>query len=129
MFFLGQGRRVDSRLASLVAVVSLTGFSRSNWCIVDKFEEVLSVASDDGQLLAVLAHGVELVSESCLELLTSNVGKLGFGDQRLGLGTYELLLKDNNLGGVGLLVLQLGNLVGDLLLAYTTVSVFLVVHM
>jgi hypothetical protein len=70
-----------------------------------------------------------LVSESCLELLTSDVGKLGFGDQRLGLGTYELLLKDNNLGGVGLLVLQLGNLVGDLLLAYTTVSVFLVVHM
>ena len=118
MFFLGQGRRVDSRLASLVAVVSLTGFSRSNWCIVDKFEEVLSVASDDGQLLAVLAHGVELVSESCLELLTSDVGKLGFGDQRLGLGTYELLLKDNNLGGVGLLVLQLGNLVGDFLLAY-----------
>lgn len=129
MFFLGQGRRVDSRLASLVAVVSLTGFSRSNWCIVDKFEEVLSIASDDGQLLAVLAHGVELVSESCLELLTSDVGKLGFGDQRLGLGTYELLLKDNNLGGVGLLVLQLSNLVGDLLLAYTTVSVFLVAHM
>lgn len=79
---------------------------------------MLSVAGDDGELLAVLAHGVKLVGEGGLELLAGDVGQLGLGDEGLGLSADKLLLEDYNLGGVGLLVLQLGNLVGDLLLAY-----------
>jgi len=58
-----------------------------------------------------------LVSESGLKLLTSDVGELSLSDERLGFGTNELLLEDNDLWGVWLLVLKLSNLVGDLLLA------------
>jgi hypothetical protein len=36
------------RLASLVAVVSLAGLSGSDRGVVDKLEEVLSIAGDDG---------------------------------------------------------------------------------
>lgn len=114
---------INLRLASLVTIVSLTGLSGSDGSVVDKLEQVLSVAGNDGQLLAVLAHGIELVRESSLELLTGDVGELGLCDEGLGLSTYKLLLEDNNLGRVGLLVLQLSNLIGDLLLAYLNVSV------
>lgn len=78
---------------------------------------MLSVAGNNGKLLAVLAHSIKLVSESGLELLTGDVGQLGLSDEGLGFSAHKFLLKNNNLGGVGLLVLQLGNLVGDLLLA------------
>jgi hypothetical protein len=70
----------------------------------------------------VLAHGIELVGESCLELLTCDVRQLGFGDKRLGLSADKFLLENDDLGGIGLLVLQLRDLVGDLLLACMTVS-------
>lgn len=78
---------------------------------------MLSVTSDDGELLAVLTESIELVGVCSLELLTSDVGKLGLSDKGLGLGTDKLLLKNNNLWGVWLLVLKLSNLIGDLLLA------------
>jgi hypothetical protein len=110
------------RLAGLVAVVSLAGFSRGDRVIVDELEEMLAVACNDSKLLAVLAHGIELVGESSLELLAGDVGKLSLGDEGLSLRTHEFLLENNNPRGVGLLVLQLGNLVGDLLLACERVS-------
>jgi hypothetical protein len=110
------------RLASLVAVVCLAGLSGSDRSVVDELEKVLSVAGDDGQLLTVLAHSIELVGESCLELLSGNVRQLGLGHERLGLRADKLLLEYDDLGRVGLLVLQLRNLVGDLLLACMTVS-------
>jgi hypothetical protein len=112
--------RVDLRLGGLVAVVGLAGLAGGDRGVVDELEQVLSVASNDGELLAVLAHGIELVGEGGLELLAGDVGQLGLGDQGLGLSANKLLLENNNLGGVGLLVLQLGDLVGDLLLAYKT---------
>ena len=84
---------------------------------------MLSVAGDDGELLAVLAHSIELVGERSLELLTGDVGQLGLSDKGLSLSADELLLKNDNPGGVGLLVLQLGNLIGDLLLACTMLVV------
>jgi hypothetical protein len=112
--------RVALRLGGLVAVVGLAGLAGGDRGVVDELEQVLSVASNDGELLAVLAHGVELVGEGGLELLAGDVGQLGLGDQGLGLGADKLLLENNNLGGVGLLVLQLGDLVGDLLLACKT---------
>lgn len=107
-----------SRLGCLVTIVRLAGLTRGDRGVVDKLEKVLSVAGDDGKLLTVLAHSVELVSESSLELLTSDVGKLGLSDEGFGLSTNKLLLENNDLGRVRLLVLQLSNLVGDLLLAY-----------
>ena len=68
------------RFAGLVAVVCLASLSWSNWGIINKLEQVLAVAGDDGQLLAMFAHRIKLVGESCLELLTGDVGKLGLGN-------------------------------------------------
>ena len=112
-----------ARLASLVAVICLASLSRGNWGIIYELEKVLSVAGDDGQLLAMFAHCIKLIIESCLEFLTRNVRKLGLGDQRLSLSADKFLLKDNNLRRVGLLVLELRNLVGDLLFACDIVSI------
>lgn len=83
---------------------------------------MLTIASDDSDLLAVLTQGIELVCVCGLDLFAGDVGKLGFGDERLGFGTDKLLLEDDDLGRAGLLVLQLGDLVGDLLLACVNVS-------
>lgn len=110
---------LDDGLAGLVAVVGSAGFTRGDGGVVDELEQVLAVAGNDSDLLAVLAEGVELVGVGSLDLLAGDVGELGLGDEGLGLGTDELLLEDDNLGGVGLLVLELGNLVGDLLFAVT----------
>ena len=78
---------------------------------------MLAKAGNDGNLLRVLTESVELVGESGLELLAGNVRELSLGDERLGFGADQLLLENDNLGAVGLLVLELGNLVGNLLLA------------
>ena len=79
---------------------------------------MLAVAGDDGDLLTVLPQGIELVLEGRLDLLARNVGQLRLCDQRLGLGPDELLLKDNDARRVGVLVLELGDLISDLLLAW-----------
>lgn len=111
-------RIIDLRLAGLVSVVGLASLAWSDRVVVDQLQQVLSVAGDDGKLLAVLTHGIELVGEGGLELLAGDVGQLGLSDQGLGLSAHELLLEDNDLGRVGLLVLQLRNLVRNLLLAW-----------
>jgi len=69
-----------ARFAGLVAVICLASLSWGNWSIIYKLEKVLAVAGDDGQLLAMFAHRIKLVSESRFELLTGDVGKLGLGD-------------------------------------------------
>ena len=104
----------DLRLGGLVAGVGLAGLAGGDGGVVDQLEQVLSVAGDDGELLAVLAHGIELVSEGGLELLAGDVGQLGLGDERLGLGADKLLLESDNLDRAGLLVLQLLDFVRDL---------------
>jgi hypothetical protein len=83
---------------------------------------VLAKSSNDGQLLAVLSQSVELVGKCGLELLAGDVGQLCFGDKRFGFSTNKLLLEDDDLGGVRLLVFELRDLIGDLLLTYGTVS-------
>lgn len=108
---------LDDGLGSLVAVVGLAGLAGGDRGVVDELEEVLAVASNDGHLLAVLTESVKLVGESSLQLLAGDVGELSLSDERLGLSTDKLLLENDNLGAVGLLVLQLGDLVCDLLLA------------
>lgn len=104
---VGQGvlAVLDDGLAGLVAVVGLACLARGDGGVVDEFEEVLAVAGNDGDFFAVLAQGVELVSVGSFDLLASNVGELGLGDERLGFGPHELLLEHNNLGRVGFLVL------------------------
>ena len=108
---------LDDGLGGLVAVVGLASLAGSDRGVVDELEEVLAVASNDGHLLAVLTESVELVGESSLQLLTGDVGELSLGDERLGLSTDKLLLENDDLGAVGLLVLELGYLIGNLLLA------------
>jgi hypothetical protein len=108
---------LDDGLGGLVAVVGLASLTRGDRGVVNQLEEVLAVAGDDGHLLAVLAERIELVGEGSLQLLTGDVGELSLCDEGLGLGTDKFLLEDDDLGAVGLLVLELGNLVGDLLLA------------
>lgn len=114
---MGVERAGNLRLAGLISVVGLTGLAWSHGGIVNELEEVLAEASDDGELLAVLTESIELVGESRLELLTGDVGQLRLGHQRLGFGTDKLLLEDDNARAVGLLVLELSDLIGDLLLA------------
>ena len=72
----------------------------------------------------MFTQSIKLVGICCLDLLACYVRQLCLGDKRLGLGTDELLFEDNDLGRVRLFVLELGNLVGDLLLAckYVLVS-------
>ena len=108
---------LDDGLAGLVSVVRGPGLAGRDGRVVDELEEVLAIASNNGNLLAVLPQSVKLVGVSSLDLLAGDVGQLGFGHQRLGLGADEFLFEDDNLGGVGLFILEMGNLVGDLLLA------------
>ena len=56
----------DLRLASLITVVSFAGLSRGHRGIVNQLQKMLSKASNDGELLAVLFKSIELVRESCL---------------------------------------------------------------
>ena len=89
---------LNNGLASLVTVVSGASLARCDWGVVDELEEVLSVAGNDGNLLAVLAQSIELVGVGSLDLLAGDVGELSLGDKRLGLGTNKLLLQNNDLG-------------------------------
>lgn len=70
----------------------------------------------------MLAKSVELVCECGLEFLAGDVGELSFGDKGFRFGADEFLLEDDDLGRVGLLVLQLRDLIGDLLFAFGIVS-------
>lgn len=65
---------LDDSLGGVVAVVGVAGLAGSDGGVVDQVEKVLSVASDDGDLLAVLAERIELVLEGSLDLLAGDVG-------------------------------------------------------
>jgi hypothetical protein len=108
---------INLRLAGLVSVIRISGLSRGDRGVINKLEQMLSETGNDGNLLRVLAHGIELVGESSLELLASNVGELSLGNQGFSFGAHEFLLKNDDPRRVRLLVLQLGNLIRDLLLA------------
>lgn len=108
---------MDYGFGGLETIICGASFTWGNRGIIDKLEEVLSVTSDNSKLLAVFAESIELVGVGRLQLLTSDIGELGFGDEGLGFGTDKFLFKNYNLGGVGLLVLELCDLVGDLLFA------------
>ena len=79
---------------------------------------MLSIACNDGKLLAVFAQSIELVCKRGLQRLTSDIRQLRLSDQRFGFGADQLLFEDDDSWRVGLLVLQLRNLIRDLLLPY-----------
>lgn len=60
------GKMGDSRLASLVTIISFACLTWSHWGVVHKLQKMFSEASNDGELLAMLLESIELVSESCL---------------------------------------------------------------
>jgi hypothetical protein len=66
----------------------------------------------------VFAKRIELVLEGCLELLPGDVGELRLSHQGFGLRANQLLLEDDDARRARVLVLELGDLIGDLLLAY-----------
>lgn len=107
------------RLAGLIAIIGIPGLTRSNGSVINELEKMLSKASDDRELLTVLADGIELVIERSLQLLAGNVGELSLSDEGLGFGADKLLLEYNDPRRVGLLVLQLCDLICDLLLPVT----------
>lgn len=79
---------------------------------------MLSVPSNHCHLLGVFTHGIELVGECSLDLLASDVRELSFGNQRFSFGSHKFLFKNHDFGRIGVLVLELRNLVCDFLLAY-----------
>ncbi len=108
---------LDDGFRCLVSIICGSSLARSDWGVIDEFQKMLSVTSNYGELLAVLAESIKLVGVGSLQLLAGDVGELGFSDEGLGLSTDKLLLEDDNLGGVWFLVLELSDLVRDLLLA------------
>ena len=78
---------------------------------------MLSEACDNGKLLAVFAECIKLVCEGSLELFSSDVGELGFGDEGFRFSTDKFLFKDDNSWRVRLLIFQLRNLISNLLFA------------
>ena len=108
---------LDDGLGSLIAIVGIACLAWGDRVVVDEFEKVLSVASNDRRFFTMLAERIKLVVECGLQLLTSNIGQLGFSNKRFCLGTDEFLFEDDDARTVWFLVLELGNLVGDLLLA------------
>lgn len=109
---------LDDGLASLISIVSRASLARGHWSVVDKLKQMLAIACNDGHLLAMFAQRIELICVGGLDLLTCDVRELSLSYQGFGFGADEFLFEDNNFGRIGLLVLELGDLVCDLLLAY-----------
>lgn len=64
---------LNDGLASIVTIIGVAGLTGRYGSVVDQVEEVLAVAGDDGDLLAVFAESVELVLEGCLDLFAGDV--------------------------------------------------------
>lgn len=64
---------LDDGFGSFVAVVCGAGLAWGDRGVVNELQEVLSVACDDGKLLAVFAEGIELVGVSSLQLLAGDI--------------------------------------------------------
>ena len=111
---------LDDGLGCLVSIICGAGLTWGNRGVVNELQKMLPVTSNDGKLLAMLTERIKLVGISSLQLLTGNVGQLCLSNKGFSFSTDKLLLKNDDLGRVWLLVLELGDLIGDLLLAYFT---------
>lgn len=116
---IGQGifAVLDDGLGGLVSIISVAGLPGSDGIVVNELQQMFAVPGNDGNLLRVFSDGIKLICKGRLELLACDVGQLSLGHQGLGFGADKLLLQHHNSWAVGLLVLELGNLIGDLLLA------------
>lgn len=112
-----RGAKGHSRFAGIVAVIWHSCLARSNGRVIDQLEQMLAVASHSSDLLAMLLERIKLVREGRLQLLTRDIAQLGLSNKRLRLCPDELLLEHDDARRVGLLILQLRDLVGDLRLA------------
>lgn len=83
--------------------------------VVKEVDELACLGCEQDLLLGALDDGRGVDVVGFLELLTGDVGELGFGDERLGFGADEFLLESDDLGGFWLLVLELLDLILDLL--------------
>lgn len=90
------------------------GISGNDGSVVNEVEQLSCVLGQKDLLLGALNDGSSVNVVSLLELLAGDVGKLSLGDEGLCLCANKLLLESDDLGGAGLLVLKLLNLVGDL---------------
>lgn len=88
--------------------------SRNDGSVINKIEQLSCILGQQDLLLGTLNDGSGVEVVCLLELLTGDVGELGFGDKRLGLCADKLLLESDNLDRAGLLVLQLLDFVRDL---------------
>ena len=96
-----------------------------NGRVVEQVDELACLGREQDLLLSALNDGCGVNVVGLFELLTRDVGELGFGDERLGFGADKLLFERDELGRFRLFVLELLNLVLDLcvtLLAYGPVS-------
>ena len=105
---------VEGLSCQLGIVVGWTLLAGHNGRIVEQVDELSRLGREQDLLLGSLDDGGGVDVVCLLELLAGNVGQLSLGDKRLGFGANELLLESDELGGLGLLVLQLLNLVLDL---------------
>lgn len=107
--------RLVQDLAESVSVLKgLVLLSRHDWCVVEVVEDLACSLGQDNLLLGALNDGGSVDVKGLLELLAGDVGQLRLGDERLCLVSDKLLLKLGDLGGRGLLVLELGDLVKGL---------------
>lgn len=88
--------------------------SGNDGSVINKIEQLSCILGQQDLLLGTLNDGSGVEVVCLLELLTGDVGELGFGDERLSLCTDKFLLESDNLDRAGLLVLQLLDFVRDL---------------
>lgn len=98
----------------LRAVVCGTFLSGNNGGIVEEIDELSCLGGEQDLLLGALNDGCSVKIVSFLELLSGDVGELGFGDERLCLSADKLLLKGDELRGFGLFVFELLDLILNL---------------
>lgn len=110
-FVLGYVEHISCRLGVREGRVHVSGNDGS---VINKVEQLSCVLGQQDLLLGTLNDGSGVEVVCLLELLTGDVGELGFGDERLGLCADKLLLESDNLDRAGLLVLQLLDFVRDL---------------
>ena len=84
---------LDLRFTRIVRVICGLTLSRHDWSIVDQLEQMLPISCNDGQLLPIFAHSLELVVEAALDLLARDRHELYFCRYRFCFDTDELLLK------------------------------------
>ena len=88
--------------------------TRYNGRIVEQVDELTCLGREKDLLLSALNDGCGMDVIGFFELLTGDVGELGFGDERLGFGADELLFQGDEFGGFGFFVLELLDLILDL---------------